>query len=160
MPETVYLSLGSNLGDRIANLRTAIDRLAALGEANAVSSFYETEPLEVADQPWFVNCVVELKTDLKPVQLLAELLEIERQMGRRRDGKKGPRIIDLDILLYGSSVIRTNGLSIPHSAMHERRFVLEPLDEIAPAALHPVLKQSIRELRDALTGQAVRRVDS
>jgi 2-amino-4-hydroxy-6-hydroxymethyldihydropteridine diphosphokinase len=157
MHRAVYLSLGSNLGDRAANLRAAIDRLAAVGKVAAVSSFYETEPVEFTEQPWFLNCVVKLETEKMPKQLLAALLDIERQMGRRRDRTKGPRIIDLDILLVGSSVIETKGLTIPHPAMHERRFVLDPLAEIAPEVRHPVLKQTIRELRDGLSGQAVRR---
>jgi len=156
--KTVYLSLGSNLGDRAANLRAAMDRLARVGKVAAVSSFYETEPVEVTDQPWFLNCAVKLETEKMPKQLLTALLDIERQMGRRRDRKKGPRVIDLDILLFGSSVIQTKGLTVPHPAMHKRRFVLEPLAEIAPDARHPVLKQTIRELRDAVSGQAVRKV--
>ena len=155
--KTVYLSLGSNLGDRAANLRAAIDRLGRVGRVVAVSSFYETEPVEVTDQPWFLNCAVRLETEKMPRQLLAALLEIERQMGRRRDRKKGPRVIDLDILLFGSSVIQTRGLTIPHLAMHERRFVLEPLAEIAPDVRHPVRKQTIPELRNALSGQTVRK---
>lgn len=155
--KTVYLSLGSNLGDRAANLRGAIDRLAAVGKVAAISSFYETEPIEFTQQPWFLNCVVKLETEKMPKQLLAALLDIELDMGRRRDRKKGPRVIDLDILLFGSSVIQTQGLTVPHPAMHERRFVLEPLAEIAPDLRHPVLKRTMRELRDALSGQTVRK---
>jgi len=156
--KTVYLSLGSNLGDRAANLRAAMDHLGRVGKVAAVSSFYETEPVEVTNQPWFLNCAVKLETEKMPKQLLTALLDIERQMGRRRDRTKGPRVIDLDILLFGSSVIQTKGLTVPHPAMHKRRFVLEPLAEIAPDARHPVLKQTIRELRDAVSGQAVRKV--
>jgi len=159
MRKSVYLSLGSNLGDRAANLRAAIDRVGAVGKVAAVSSFYETEPVEFTEQPWFLNCVVKLETEKMPKQLLAALLDIERQMGRHRDRTKGPRIIDLDILLVGSSVIETKGLTIPHPAMHERRFVLAPLAEIAPEVRHPVLKQTIRELCDALSGQTVRKVN-
>jgi 2-amino-4-hydroxy-6-hydroxymethyldihydropteridine diphosphokinase len=155
--KTVYLSLGSNLGDRAANLWAAIDRLAAVSNVVAVSSLYETEPVEFTEQPWFLNCVVKLETEKMPRQLLAALLDIEIQMGRRRDRKKGPRIIDLDILLFGSSVVQTKGLTIPHPAMHERRFVLEPLAEIAPEVRHPVFKRTIRELRDGLCGQVVRK---
>ncbi|HXM22819.1 MAG TPA: 2-amino-4-hydroxy-6-hydroxymethyldihydropteridine diphosphokinase [Terriglobales bacterium] len=159
MHESVYLSLGSNVGDREGNLNTAVDRLRALGEVVAVSSFYETEPLEFTAQPWFLNCAVKLDTEKTPKQLLAGILEIEQQLGRRRGQQKGPRTIDLDILLFGDSIVEDRGLKIPHPATHERRFVLEPLAEIAPDARHPVFKQTIRQLRDALPpGQAVRKM--
>jgi 2-amino-4-hydroxy-6-hydroxymethyldihydropteridine diphosphokinase len=102
---TVYLSLGSNVGDRAANLNTAIERLRGLGEVVAVSSFYETEPIEFEAQPWFVNCAVQLNTEKMPRQLLSGILDLEQQMGRRRTQKKGPRIIDIDILLFGNSVV-------------------------------------------------------
>ncbi len=159
MRKAVYLSLGSNVGDRRANLHAAIDHLRALGEVAAVSSFYETEPVELTAQPWFLNCAVKLETGKMPRQLLAAILAIEQRMGRRRTLKKGPRIIDVDIVLFGSSVIELKGLTIPHPAMQQRRFVLEPLTEIAPDIRHPVFKQTIRELRDALPpGQAVRKI--
>jgi 2-amino-4-hydroxy-6-hydroxymethyldihydropteridine diphosphokinase len=157
MHKVVYLSLGSNVGDRVANLKTAIERLGKLGKVVAVSSFYETEPVEFTAQPWFLNCAVELDTEKMPKQLLAAILEIEKEMGRRRTQKKGPRTLDIDILLFGNSIIKTKGLTIPHPAIHERRFVLEPLAEIAPEARHPVFKRSVRELRDDLPpGQAVK----
>jgi 2-amino-4-hydroxy-6-hydroxymethyldihydropteridine diphosphokinase len=157
MHKRVYLSLGSNVGDRAGNLEAAIERLGKLGKVMAVSSFYETEPVEFAAQPWFLNCVVELDTERMPKQLLAAILDIEKEMGRRRIQKKGPRTLDIDILLFGNSIVKMKGLTIPHPAMHERRFVLEPLAEIAPEARHPVLKRSIRELRDALPpGQTVK----
>jgi len=157
--ESVYLSLGSNVGDRKGNLNTAVDRLRALGEVVAVSSLYETEPVEFTAQPWFLNCAVKLDTEKMPKQLLAGILEIEQQLGRRRRQDKGPRIIDIDILLFGNSIVEDSGLTIPHPAMHERRFVLEPLTEIAPDVRHPVFKQTIRQLRDALPpGQAVRKM--
>lgn len=146
----VYLGLGSNLGDRAANLREAIARLQDLGRVVAVSPLYETEPLEVIDQPWFLNCAVALETEQMPRQLMSRLLGIERDMGRRRGKAKGPRLIDLDILLFGASVIQAPGLTVPHPAMHERRFVLEPLADIAPDLRHPVFKRTVRELRDAL----------
>jgi 2-amino-4-hydroxy-6-hydroxymethyldihydropteridine diphosphokinase len=159
MHKLVYLSLGSNVGDRETNLNTAIEHLRALGEVAAVSSFYETEPVEFAAQPWFLNCVVKLDTEKMPKQLLSGVLAIEKEMGRKRGKKKGPRSIDIDILLFGNSIIDTKGLTVPHPAMHERRFVLEPLGEIAPEARHPVFKRTARELRDALPkGQAVKRL--
>jgi 2-amino-4-hydroxy-6-hydroxymethyldihydropteridine diphosphokinase len=156
--KTVYLSLGSNVGDRAANLRAAIDRLGRLGEVVAASSFYETEPVEFTAQPWFLNCAVKLNTERMPRQLLNGVLNIERRMGRRRVQEKGPRIIDIDILLFGNSIVEAKGLTIPHGAMHTRRFVLEPLAEIAPEVRHPVFKRTMSELRDALpAGQTVKR---
>ncbi len=159
MKKTVYLSLGSNLGDRAANLRSAIAALDALGKVTAVSALYETEPVEFRAQPWFLNCAVAMETELMPKQFLARVQAIEQQLGRRRVQPKGPRTIDVDILLFGNSVVDTPALVIPHPAMHERRFVLEPLVEIAPEARHPVLKRTVREMRDALPpGEAVRKV--
>ena len=159
MHKIAYLSLGSNLGDRAENLRSAIERLGTLGKVVALSSFYETEPVEVTEQPWFLNCAVKLDTEKMPRQLLAGLLAIERQMGRHRTHYKGPRTIDIDIVLFGNSIVATKDLIIPHPALHGRRFVLEALTEIAPDVRHPALERTIRELRDALPpGQAVRRL--
>ena len=159
MRKLVYLSLGSNVGDREANLKNALVRLGDLGKIISLSSFYETEPVEVTAQPWFLNAVVALETEKMPKQLLASVLRVEQEMGRRRLQKKGPRTIDIDILLFGNSVVAAKGLTIPHPAMHERRFVLEPLAEIAPEQRHPVFKRTIRELFEALpAGQAVRRL--
>ena len=159
MAEFVYLSLGSNLGDRYANLRAAIERLGETGAIRAVSGFYETEPVELRDQPWFLNCVVALETSDSPEALLQRALAIEQEMGRVRMKEKGPRSIDIDILLFGDRVVeeQERGLKIPHPAMHQRRFVLEPLAEIAPEALHPLLRKTARELlADLPAGQVVR----
>lgn len=158
MVHQVYLSLGSNIGDRAAHLRSAIDRLKRLGTVVMVSSFYETEPVELTTQPWFLNCALRLDTERTPEELLREILALEQEMGRQRRQSKGPRTIDIDILLFGELILQSEALSIPHPAMQERRFVLEPLSQIAPRAMHPVVKKTVSELRDALpVGQAVRR---
>jgi len=146
----VYLSLGSNLGDRQSNLRSATGRLLELGDVVEVSSLYETEPIEVTDQPWFLNCAVAVRTELMPREFLAGILAIEKAMGRVRSQPKGPRVIDIDILLFGAQTINTPELTVPHPAMTERRFVLKPLAEIAPDVIHPTTKKTIRELLDKL----------
>jgi 2-amino-4-hydroxy-6-hydroxymethyldihydropteridine diphosphokinase len=159
MQTLAYFSIGSNLGDRENHLRDAIARLEEVGQVIAISSFYETEPVEFADQPWFLNCTVAVETAKTPLELMAAALHIEQEMGRRRVDKKGPRTIDIDILLCGGVIVNSPEVTIPHPSMHERRFVLEPLTEIAPEARHPVLLKTIRELLDALPpGQAVRKI--
>jgi len=142
------IALGSNLGDREGNLREAVQRMGALGRVAAVSGFYDTEPVGYLDQPRFLNAAVLLETELLPVELLHGLLGVEQEMGRDRANAppKGPRVIDLDLLLYGELVMQSAELTVPHPAMHERAFVLAPLAEIAVGMLHPVLHRSIGEL--------------
>ena len=162
MAETrVYLSLGSNLGDREKNLRTAI---AALAEAkvrvNRASSFYETEPVDLHEQPWFLNCSLQAETELRPLELLGALRGIESHMGSTKLVPKGPRLIDLDILLYGNETIDTPELQVPHPRMLLRRFVLVPLAEIAPNLKHPSWKGTVSQLlADLADSSVVRRFE-
>ncbi|MGJ5815177.1 2-amino-4-hydroxy-6-hydroxymethyldihydropteridine diphosphokinase [Paludibaculum fermentans] len=151
----VYLGLGSNLGDKAANLATALDRIAAFSTVLAVSSFHATDPVGYLDQDRFLNAAAHVSTDLEPAAFLARLLETELSLGRVRTIVNGPRIIDLDILLWDSLVIDTPGLSVPHPRMHQRLFVLDPLVEIAPDALHPRLQRTIRQLRETLHSSTV-----
>ena len=146
------IALGSNLesrfGDREANLQEAVRRIEGLGEVRAVSSFFDTEPVGYREQPRFLNAAMLLETKLGPQELMRELLGVERAMGREREGAvlKGPRVIDLDLLLYGDWVLWAEDLILPHPRMEERRFVLEPLAEIAPDWVHPVLGAKVRDL--------------
>jgi 2-amino-4-hydroxy-6-hydroxymethyldihydropteridine diphosphokinase len=145
--QTVYLSLGSNVGDRAKNLRDAIASLRKAGiDVTQISSIYETEPVDYLDQPWFLNMAVEAKTELNAVDLLHALRAIETQMGSRKLIAKGPRLIDMDILSFGDAVIETPELQVPHPRMHLRRFVLQPLAEIAPNLQHPVLHVSVSQM--------------
>jgi 2-amino-4-hydroxy-6-hydroxymethyldihydropteridine diphosphokinase len=151
------IALGSNLaspwGDREANLREAIARVAKLGEVRAVSSFHDTAPVGFTEQPNFLNAAMLLDTELEPVELMRALLAIERAMGRDRASvpAKGPRMIDLDLLLMDDVVLQTDELTLPHPAMAERRFVLEPLAEIAPAMINPGSGRTAAELLARLT---------
>lgn len=145
--KTIYLSLGSNVGDRAAHIARAIEALNAAGvRVLRQSSLYSTEPVDLHAQSWFLNCVLEAETDLMPRQLLRVLQEIERALGRKRLVRSGPRVMDIDLLLYGSSVVHTAELEVPHPRMAERRFVLVPLAELAPALRHPTLRRTIAEL--------------
>jgi 2-amino-4-hydroxy-6-hydroxymethyldihydropteridine diphosphokinase len=160
----VYLALGTNLGDREGNLERAIERLNE-GRITVVrrSSIYETEPRDVMDQPWFLNMVVECETRFFPKQLMGKLLRIEKQMGRNRGGGvvlRGPRLIDIDVLLFRDAVMETTELTVPHPRMHERRFVLEPLLELAPDARDPRTGERFRKALAAVRGQKITKVTS
>ncbi|MEI9814783.1 MAG: 2-amino-4-hydroxy-6-hydroxymethyldihydropteridine diphosphokinase [Acidobacteriota bacterium] len=153
-----YLGLGTNIGDRVANLEQAralltSDRLIVKRE----SSLYETAPRDVLDQPDFLNQVIEVETDLFPRQLLDRAKHVERKMGRVVTQVKGPRIIDVDILLYGNAVVSAPGLEIPHPSIADRRFVLEPLAELAPGLRHPGNKRTVRQMLRGIPEQGVRR---
>jgi len=144
---TIYLSLGSNLGDREKNLREAISALEGAGvRVLKISSFYETEPVDLREQPWFLNCVVQGETKTPPVDLLRALRGIESRMGSKKLVAKGPRLIDIDILLYGDETIDTPELQVPHPRMLHRKFVLAPLAEIAPDLTHPAFRKTVSEL--------------
>jgi len=157
--KTVYLSLGSNLGDRAERLREALRLLEQGGlRVRRISPVYETEPQDLRDQPWFLNLVAEVETELFPRQMLARIQSIEWKMGRRRSRPKGPREIDIDVLLYGSMVLRMPELTVPHPRMSERRFVLQPLADLAPELRHPVSGRTILELLAEIRGQTVRQV--
>lgn len=148
--KTAYLGLGSNLGNRIKNLGIAIEEISQIAEVSKKSSIYETQPVGLKDQPDFLNMAIEIKTDKSPKELLIKLLEIEHKMGRVREIENGPRKIDIDILLYGDQVINEKNIQIPHPKMHEREFVLEPLEEIAPTIKHPIMKMTIKQLLNEL----------
>ena len=153
----IYLSLGSNIGDREANLRKAVELLEALDvHVLRASRIYETEPVDYVDQAWFLNQVVEAETALFPMQLLTRIARIERELGRTRTVPKGPRTLDIDILFYAEAVVRTARLEIPHPRMAERRFVLLPLAELAPDLRHPVTRLSVRQMLQNAPAAVVR----
>jgi 2-amino-4-hydroxy-6-hydroxymethyldihydropteridine diphosphokinase len=157
--KTVYLSLGSNLGDRERTLQEAIRHLHSADlMITRISSVYETSPRDLTAQPWFLNMVIEAETTLLPMRLLLRVLNIERKMGRKRVVAKGPRVIDIDILFHGGATMDTPQLTIPHPRIAERRFVLEPLAELVPEFRHPVNQRRIRELLSATSAQTVRKV--
>jgi len=158
--QTIYLSLGSNVGDREVNLRAAIAALPGAGvRVTRVSSIYETEPVDYLEQDWFLNCVVVGETEMRTVELLRGLRGIEAQMGSKKLVAKGPRLIDIDILLYGSETIDAPELQVPHPRMTQRKFVLAPLAEIAPELRHPLWNCSVKELLESTEDHSqVRRI--
>lgn len=159
MSTEVYLSLGSNLGDREENIKQALAQLAAQTGVEVVkhSGLYESEPLYLRNQPWFLNCVIQLRTQLEVDRLLRLCQGIERHLGRKKGIRYGPRVIDIDILFYGQKVVRESNLQIPHPRLQERRFVLEPLCELNPQWEHPLLKKNIKQLLDEVgEGQKIR----
>jgi 2-amino-4-hydroxy-6-hydroxymethyldihydropteridine diphosphokinase len=154
---SVFVSVGSNIGDRLANCQGGIEALAGFPKTrlDAVSRFYETEPMDYLEQGWFVNAAARIETGLDPFQLLVALKEIEKTAGRKEGGIRfGPRALDLDIILFGAMRVDRPHLVIPHPRMHQRRFVLRPICDIDPHVLHPGLKRSARQLLDGLKDEA------
>lgn len=149
---TVYLALGTNLGDRAANMRAALSRLGEHVSVEAVSGLYETEPAYITDQPRFLNAVLRGSTMCTPEELLAKLKQIEHELGREATIRNGPRLIDLDILLYGDYALATDALTIPHPRLAERPFVLVPLAEIAPQLVPPGFRETIQQLAAHVRG--------
>lgn len=155
----IYLGLGSNLGDRMGNLKSAVEKLSRKVTIKKISSAYETEPLYNTEQPMFLNAVIKGVTALEPPELLSFVKEIESDLGRQPAFRNAPRIIDIDILFYGDRVIQTEELTIPHPRIVERAFVLVPLAEIAPRVVHPQLNRKVSELLSEVEGRdGVRRI--
>lgn len=163
VPIISYLGIGSNLGDPIENCRAALREIASLKNVQVLrrSSLYRTEPVGDTPQDWFVNGVVEVRTTFTALQLIKALQRVEQALGRERNERWGPRTIDIDILLYGREIIKTESLVVPHPEMHKRRFVLAPINEIAPYEIHPLYGVSMKGLLDRLEDDhAVERIDT
>lgn len=157
---TAYLGLGANLGDREANIDKSLVELARQGDCKLIktSSLYETDPVGISEQPDFLNAVAEIETEMTPKELLAAIKEVERRLGRERTVKWGPRIIDIDVLLYGDQCLSEDNLEIPHPEMNKRAFVLTPLEEIAPLVKHPKLGLTVRQMSAEVGSEGVRKV--
>jgi 2-amino-4-hydroxy-6-hydroxymethyldihydropteridine diphosphokinase len=153
-----YLGLGSNLGDREAMLRHAVEELASFVRVDIISDLYETEPIGFEDQPWFLNCACAGHTELAPLALLHACKGLETHLGRQPGPRFGPRVIDIDLLAYEDLVLDTGELTLPHPRLHERGFVLAPMTDIAPDWRHPLLGHTVRELYEEQRGQVVRRI--
>ena len=150
---SAIISVGSNLGDKQANCQQGIDLLLASGNASLVkaSRFYRTSPVDFLDQDWFVNAAVNVETPLEPIELLATLQTIQQQAGRTKGGIRfGPRVLDMDIIFYDQLVLKTPTLEIPHPRMHKRRFVLQPICDIDPDIVHPLLNMPVKSLLNQL----------
>ncbi|MFH0862336.1 MAG: 2-amino-4-hydroxy-6-hydroxymethyldihydropteridine diphosphokinase [Candidatus Altiarchaeota archaeon] len=148
----IYLGLGSNLGDKEANIRKAIELIGQKCKVLRVSRLYKTEPVGYKEQDWFLNCVVEAESCCEPLLLFAALQAIEKRLKREKTVVNGPRTIDIDVLFWGDSVLNVGGFTIPHPKLHERGFVLQPLMELAPNLVHPVQKKTVKQLIEALKG--------
>ncbi|MEM0466899.1 MAG: 2-amino-4-hydroxy-6-hydroxymethyldihydropteridine diphosphokinase [Candidatus Thermoplasmatota archaeon] len=147
----VYLGLGSNIGDKEKNIQKAIRSIRELYSITKISKLYHTEPVGYKQQDWFLNCAVEIETDVHPEIILASLQMIEKKIGRTETRVNGPRTIDIDLLFYGDKIMNRVNLTIPHPRLHDRRFVLQPLLDLNPGFQHPILKKTIRELYDNLS---------
>jgi 2-amino-4-hydroxy-6-hydroxymethyldihydropteridine diphosphokinase len=146
MMPVVYLGIGSNIGDKEANITQALRLISKICEVKKKSHLYHTEPIGNTEQDWFLNCVVEIETDIDPKHLLSSFKSIERTLGRIKTTKNGPRTIDIDILFYGTHIVKTKNLVIPHPLLQERLFVLQPMMDLNPDFVHPVLQKPIQEL--------------
>jgi 2-amino-4-hydroxy-6-hydroxymethyldihydropteridine diphosphokinase len=154
--QTIYLGLGTNLGDRTANLQAAINGLAEKLEITAVSPIYQTPPWGVTDQPDFLNLCLAAQTDLPPIELLTFVKNLETELGRQPGQRWGPRLIDIDILFYADQIVETESITIPHPRLAERAFVLRPLAEIAPDFVHPIFGETVVSLADRVEDEGIR----